>query len=91
MSIINFTALKKFRDIEIDISFSSGKNRLVIFGPSGSGKTTVLNIMAGFLKPSDGVVTINCKTLFNKSKKINMPINKRNIGYLPQEYTLFQT
>ena len=89
MSIVNFTALKKFRDIEIDISFSSEKKRLVIFGPSGSGKTTVLNILAGFLKPSDGVVTINGETLFNKSKKINMPINKRNIGYLPQEYTLF--
>ncbi len=80
---------KQLKKFDISLKFSSSKNRCVIFGPSGSGKSSLLKMIAGFYDPDEGKIRVNGKTLFDKSKKISVPIRHRNIGYLPQEYTLF--
>ncbi|MCF7790588.1 MAG: ABC transporter ATP-binding protein [Victivallales bacterium] len=69
--------------------FSTSTDRSVVFGPSGSGKTTLLKAIAGFYKPLEGRITVNNKFFFDKKLGINIPIYKRKLGYLPQQYTLF--
>lgn len=60
-----------------------GKETLVLMGPSGSGKTTLLLTILGILSQVSGKI-------FLKDKEISsIPIEKRNIGYLPQDYGLF--
>ncbi|MCP3900979.1 MAG: ABC transporter ATP-binding protein [Desulfobacteraceae bacterium] len=87
--MINIDAVKCFKSYEIRFDFKSDSNRIVLFGPSGSGKTTILKMIAGFFHPDGGNIRINGETLYSSNENIIVPAHKRNIGYLPQEYTLF--
>jgi len=60
-----------------------------IFGPSGAGKTTFLQAMAGLQTPDSGSITIADRLVFNKSQKLNLPPEQRNIGFVFQEGRLF--
>lgn len=89
LKMIDVNVQKKLKNIHIDLSFNFDQNRVVIFGRSGSGKSTLLKIIAGFFNPSKGRIIINGVTFFDKEKNIHLPIHERNVGYLPQSYTLF--
>jgi len=60
-----------------------------IYGPSGSGKTTFLKIIAGLINPDKGVIKADSETWFNAETKINLSTQKRNIGFVFQQYALF--
>ncbi|MCP4750198.1 MAG: ABC transporter ATP-binding protein [Proteobacteria bacterium] len=78
-----------FKNISMRFSFSTTSNRVVVLGPSGSGKSLLLKMIAGFFNPERGEITVNDRSLFSTEKKTDVPVYRRNIGYLPQEYTLF--
>ncbi|MBP1676207.1 MAG: transporter related protein [Bacteroidetes bacterium] len=67
----------------------SGNELLCLFGHSGSGKTTLLRILAGLNVPDKGYVEFNGKVWFDSAKKINLPPQQRNVGYMFQDYALF--
>lgn len=60
-----------------------------IYGPSGSGKTTFLKIIAGLVTPEKGTIACDGGTWFNAETKINLPAQKRNTGFVFQQYALF--
>ncbi len=60
-----------------------------LVGPSGSGKTTFLKIVAGLLEADAGVIHFDGHCWFDKSTKTLVPAQKRNIGYVFQEYAVF--
>jgi molybdate transport system ATP-binding protein len=60
-----------------------------IFGPSGSGKTSILNALAGLLRPHQGRITCGGQTYFDSENRVNLAPEKRNIGYVFQEDRLF--
>lgn len=60
-----------------------------IFGPSGSGKTSLLNAIAGLLKPDSGHIKIDQQTVFDSGIPIDIPAEQRGIGYVFQEARLF--
>ncbi|MFT3738727.1 MAG: ATP-binding cassette domain-containing protein [Breznakibacter sp.] len=62
---------------------------MVLFGPSGEGKTTILRIIAGLLRPDHGQIVCGNVVWFDSSKSINMPPQKRGIGFVFQDYALF--
>lgn len=62
---------------------------LTIFGKSGSGKTTLLRIIAGLETPKSGTIVVDGEVWFDSSKKINLPPQKRNVGFVFQDYALF--
>lgn len=70
-------------------SFDAGSDFVVLFGCSGSGKTTALRCIAGLEKPDAGTIKINDTVYFDSRKKINLPPQKRKIGYMFQENALF--
>lgn len=80
---------KKLHTFDLDVNFSIGRELAVIEGASGAGKTTVLNCIAGVTKLEHGQITVAGRTLFDHEQKINVPAEKRNIGYLFQNYALF--
>lgn len=82
---LSFKIMKKLDHFTLDIECSIDNEILVIEGPSGAGKTTVLNCIAGIVRPDNGEIVLNGLDMFNK----NIPIEKRNIGYLFQNYALF--
>ena len=62
---------------------------LTLFGKSGSGKTTLLRILAGLETPKSGKIVVDGETWFDSSKKINLSPQKRNVGFVFQDYALF--
>ncbi len=60
-----------------------------MIGPSGSGKTTFLRCVAGLETPDKGEIVINGLEVFNSSKGINLPPEKRGVGYVPQTWCLW--
>ena len=61
----------------------------VLFGPSGSGKTTTLRCLAGLERPQRGYIRFGGETWFASSPDILVTPQRRNIGYLFQDYALF--
>ncbi len=87
MTKIDIVLPRKNFNVIIRESFSNGITG--IFGPSGSGKTSLLHAIAGLEKPDKGDISVGGKTLFSAKKRINIPVEKRNIGYVFQEGRLF--
>ena len=56
-----------------------------LFGPSGAGKTSVVNMVAGLMRPDAGRIAINGRCLFDSAKGIDLPPEKRRIGYVFQD------
>ncbi|MGC9121203.1 MAG: ABC transporter ATP-binding protein [Sulfurihydrogenibium sp.] len=75
-------------NLEVDFKVEKGEF-LTIFGRSGSGKTTILRMIAGLEKPDEGYIEFDGKVYFDSSKKINIPPQKRNVGFVFQNYALF--
>ncbi len=62
---------------------------ITLLGPSGCGKTTILRMIAGLETPTYGRITIGDNVVFDSEKGINIPANKRNVGFLFQNYALW--
>ena len=60
-----------------------------IYGPSGVGKTTFLKIIAGFVMPEKGEIIFNDATWLDTGSKTFIPPQKRNVGFVFQDYALF--
>ena len=64
------------------------KSNVIMLGPSGCGKTTTLRMIAGLETPTSGRITIGDKVVFDSAMGINVPANKRKVGFLFQNYAL---
>lgn len=62
---------------------------VTLLGPSGCGKTTTLRMIAGLETPTSGKIEIGDKVVFDSEKGINIPANKRKVGFLFQNYALW--
>lgn len=80
---------KNYGDFVLKSSFECENGILGFLGPSGCGKTLTLKCIAGIETPDRGQIILNGVTLFDSEKRINLPANKRKVGYLFQNYALF--
>ncbi len=62
---------------------------ITLLGPSGCGKTTILRMIAGLETPTEGRITIGDRVVFDSNAGINVPANKRKVGFLFQNYALW--
>ena len=70
-------------------SFAGEAGVTALFGPSGAGKTTIVNMIAGLLKPDRGRIVLDDDVLFDSAARIDVPVWRRRIGYVFQEGRLF--
>lgn len=76
-------------DLKLDLSFDAPAGVTVLFGRSGSGKTTIVNAVAGLVKPMAGRVAVDEWELFDTAQGRWLPPHKRRLGYIFQEGRLF--
>jgi len=74
-------------DIRLDLAASGGLTALL--GPSGAGKTSVLNMVAGLLRPDRGRIVVGGDVLFDSAAGIDLPVQQRRSGYVFQDGRLF--
>ena len=87
--MLSFSLLKQFETFSLDVSLSIENEIVVLLAPSGGGKTLTLNLISGIVTPDSGIIRLNGTELYNSSRKISLPIRKRGIGYIFQDYALF--
>ena len=74
----------------IDVAFQSDESGITaLFGPSGAGKSSIINMVAGLHTPDSGTIFIQGRCLFDSARGVNLPPEKRNVGYVFQEGLLF--
>lgn len=71
------------------VAFRTGSGVTALFGRSGSGKTSLINMIAGLLRPDRGAIDIDGKRLFDSAAGIDIPVEQRRVGYVFQEGRLF--
>jgi molybdate transport system ATP-binding protein len=74
---------------DLDVEFVINHRFTALFGPSGSGKTTVLNMIAGFVRPQHGTILLGDRILLQTTERIGLRPEKRHIGFVFQDSLLF--
>ncbi len=80
---------RRFGDFRLEARFQAEGGVTALFGRSGSGKTSLVNLLAGLERPDDGRIAVDGQVLFDAEKAINVPPERRRIGYVFQEARLF--
>lgn len=81
---INIT--RRQGEFTVDAAFTGALSGVTaLYGPSGAGKTSVINMVAGLIKPDKGHISVNGLCIFDSDHGIDLPPEKRRIGYVFQE------
>ena len=88
--ILEVDIQKQLPSFLLDITFKvDSEHPLGILGTSGAGKTTLLRCIAGLETPDRGRIILDGRILYDSAKKINLPPQKRAVGFVFQDYALF--
>src|SRR6516165_583318 len=79
----------RFGAFELDIHFRSGRGLTALLGRSGAGKTSVVNVIAGLVRPERGRIVVDGSVLIDTARGIRTPAHRRRVGYVFQEDRLF--
>jgi molybdate transport system ATP-binding protein len=82
---LEVAAERRLEAFALDARFESAGRVTALFGRSGSGKTSLLNAIAGLLRPARGRIAIDGEALFDSSAGHDVPVHRRRIGYVFQE------
>jgi molybdate transport system ATP-binding protein len=80
---------KRLGRFQLDVRFESAPGVTVLFGPSGAGKSSILASVAGALRPDAGTIRLGEGALFDERAGIDMPAERRGIGWVFQDARLF--
>ncbi len=80
---------KQLGDFALEASFTSEGRVTGLFGVSGAGKTSLVNMIAGLLRPDRGLIALDDEVLDDTAKRIHVPPHRRRIGYVFQDARLF--
>ena len=80
---------KRLGNFHLKVCFEAENEILALLGASGCGKSMTLKCIAGIEKPDRGRIVLDGRVLFDSEKKIDLPPQKRKVGYLFQQYALF--
>ena len=76
-------------NFEIDAEFGAEAGITALFGRSGAGKTSIIDMVAGLLRPDSGRVAIGGRVLYDAARGIDVPVHRRRIGYVFHQPRLF--
>lgn len=80
---------KRIGEADVALDLTAGEGLTVLFGPSGIGKTSILNMVAGLLRPDHGRIAVAGRVLCDVSAGVDIPAEHRRAGYVFQDPRLF--
>jgi molybdate transport system ATP-binding protein len=80
---------KRLGDFSLGVRFEGESGVTALAGPSGSGKTSIVNMVAGLIKPDHGQLLIDEEVVYDGAKNIDLPVHRRRVGYVFQDGRLF--
>lgn len=80
---------KQMGNFSLEADFTAEQETLALLGASGCGKSVTLKCIAGILRPDEGLIQLDGQILYDSAAGICLPPQKRNVGYLFQNYALF--
>ena len=80
---------KKLAFFTLQVDIETGDGVFALLGASGSGKSMTLKCIAGIERPDEGRIVLDGRVLFDAEKRIDLPPQKRRVGYMFQDYALF--
>jgi molybdate transport system ATP-binding protein len=90
MSLLSFGCRHVYPDgFHLEAGFELDHSFTALFGPSGSGKTSILNMIAGFLRPEKGSIRLGDRVLLDSGRGICLPPERRHVGMVFQDAFLF--
>ena len=75
--------------LALDVELSGERGPVALVGPNGSGKTTLVRIIAGLVRPEHAEIEVGGRTLTSTERGVDVPVEARRIGYVPQGSGLF--
>ena len=88
--MLEVSARKRLAGLDLDMSFScESAGVIAVFGRSGAGKTTLVNMLAGLVRPDTGRIAVGERLLFDSAGGVDLPPERRRLGYVFQEGRLF--
>lgn len=80
---------KRLGNFSLDVRFETESGPLALLGASGCGKSLTLRCIAGILTPDEGEILLDGEPLYDSARGVNLPPQRRGVGYLFQQYALF--
>ena len=74
-------------DLRVDLQLD--RETIVVAGPNAAGKSSLLRLLLGVLRPDRGRIALDGRILFDDATGVEVPVEERQLGYVPQEYALF--
>ncbi|MGE5595492.1 MAG: ABC transporter ATP-binding protein [Hyphomicrobiales bacterium] len=87
---LEFDVSTTLGSFEYDAAFEANNEIVVLFGHSGAGKSLTLQFVAGLLRPARGRIALGGEVLFDSAAGVNLPPQRRRVGYVVQELALFE-
>src|SRR2546428_221826 len=88
-AVLSLCIRKALPGFVLDASWEVGEGVVALFGPSGAGKTLTLQCLAGLVHPDEGRIVVNGTVFFDREGGVDVPTQKRRLGYVFQGYALF--
>ncbi|WP_163849282.1 molybdenum ABC transporter ATP-binding protein [Pseudooceanicola aestuarii] len=86
---LNVTVQHGFDGFALDVAFAAPPGVTVLFGRSGAGKSTIIQAVAGLLRPQAGRIAVDGQVLFDAAQGVDLPVRRRGLGYIFQDGRLF--
>jgi len=87
--MLELSIRKAVGNFSLDVAWTSREEVVALFGASGAGKSLTLQCLAGLARPDSGRISLDGRVLFDHQGRINVPPQRRHLGYVFQGYALF--
>jgi molybdate transport system ATP-binding protein len=87
--VIDVDIAQRLGEFELEVAFRADAPIVGLFGRSGAGKTSLVNALAGIARPRRGHIVVNGETLFDSRRGVDLPPERRRLGYVFQDDLLF--
>src|SRR3990172_8508037 len=87
--MVSVAITKRYPGFTLDVRWEADLSVVGLFGPSGAGKTLTLQCLAGLVTPDAGTIVVDERVFFDAAAGVNLPPQRRRIGYVFQGYALF--